>query len=233
MKFFLLAVLLLVSSASAQRFQDALDLYANGDFLKASLVARQFQTAEGFAFAARSLYEHAMELPISKRESLMIQCEKFARDAIALDANNADAYFELGASAGQFALLRGATWAFLNGIPSQIRGYFEKTLELDPRHVFAMIALARWHAEVVVGGGGFIYAASPEVALNLLNRAVRFEPKNINVRVNFAQTLMVLDKVKNRAAAKAQLEIAIILEPRDALERKALVAAQRGLESLR
>ncbi len=233
MKAFLLTVFLLVSSASAQRLEDAQKLYANGDFLEASLLARQLRTSDGFALAARALYEHAMELPLSKREPLMVRCEAFARESLELNPKNADAYFELGASAGQFALLRGTVWAFLNGVPQQIRGYFERSIELEPRHVFAMIALARWHAEVVMGGGGFLFNASPEEALKLLNRAVRTEPKNINIRVNFAQTLLVLDKVANRSAAKAQLELAITLEPRDALERKALEAAKRGLEQLK
>lgn len=233
MKAFVFAVLLLVSSAIAQSLRDAINLYSNGDFLEASQVARKLETADGYALASRALYEYAMEQPTSKREPLMVQCEKFARAALELDLKNADAYFELGASAGQFALLRGTVWAFLNGIPQQIRGYFERAIQLDPRHTFAMIALARWHAEVVIGGGGLIYSASAVESLNLLNRAVRFEPKNINIRVNFAETLMVLDKVKNRAAAKAQLEIAVTLEPRDALERKALQAAKEGLEQLK
>jgi tetratricopeptide (TPR) repeat protein len=228
-----LLVLLFISGAFAQRIQDALALYANGDFLAASQVAEKLETSDGFALAARALYEHAMELPVSKREPLMVRCEKFARESLNLNPKNADAFFELGASAGQFALLRGTVWAFLNGVPQQIRGHFERSIELDPRHVFAMIALARWHAEVVVGGGGFLYNASAEEALKLLNNAVRVEPKNINVRVNFAETLMVLDKVTNKAAAKAQLEIALTLEPKDALERKALEAAKRGLVQLK
>ena len=232
MKVVLLVAVLFFSSAFAQRLQDALLLYANGDFLEASLVAQKLETTDGFALAARALYEHAMELPVSKREPLMVRCEKLARESLELNPKNADAFFELGASAGQFALLRGTVWAFLNGVPQQIRGHFERSIELNPRHVFAMVALARWHAEVVVGGGGFLYNASAEEALKLLNTAVRIEPKNINVRVNFAETLMVLDK-NNKAAAKIQLEIALTLDPKDALERKALDAAKRGLVQLK
>jgi tetratricopeptide (TPR) repeat protein len=233
MRTLLLAVVLLVSTTLAQKLQDAKELYADGEFLRASQVARQLETSDGFALAARALYEYAMEQPQAKREPLMVQCEKFAKSALELDPNNADAYFELGAGAGQFALLRGTVWAFLNGIPQQIRGYFEKAIALDSRHTFAMVALARWHAEVVAGGGGLLYAANADEALNLLNRAVKLEPKNINIRVNFAETLMVLDSGKNRAAAKAQLEVAVTLTPRDALERKALENAKRGLEKLK
>jgi tetratricopeptide (TPR) repeat protein len=231
MRIFLL-VLLLASSALAQRLEDARELYAEGEFLRASQVARQLETSEGYALAARALYEHAMEQPVSRREPFMVQCEKFAKNALELNPNNADAYFELGAGAGQFALLRGTVWAFLNGIPQQIRSHFERSIALNNRHTFAMVALARWHAEVVVGGGGLLYNASVEEALKLLNRAVQLEPKNINLRVNFAETLMVLDK-NNRAAAKSQLEVAVTLTPRDALERKALENAKRGLEQLK
>jgi tetratricopeptide (TPR) repeat protein len=233
MKTLLLAAMLLISSALAQKLEDAKELYADGEFLRASQVARTLESSDGFALAARALYEYAMEQPLAKREPLMVQCEKFAKNALELDPNNADAYFELGAGAGQFALLRGTVWAFLNGIPQQIRNHFEKAIALEPRHTFAMVALSRWHAEVVVGGGGFLYNASAEEALSLLNRAVRLEPKNINIRVNFAETLMVLDATKNRAAAKNQLEVAVTLTPRDALERKALENARRGLEKLR
>ncbi len=233
MKPFLLAAFLLFSSVLAGRLADAQRLYAEGQFLEASLMARKLETSDGFALAARALYEHAMEQAVAKREPLMVQCEKFANEALELNPKNADAYFELGASAGQFALLRGTVWAFLNGVPQQIRGHFEKAIALDPRHTFAMVALARWHAEVVVGGGGFLYNASAEESMRLLNRAVQIEAKNINLRVNYAETLMVLDKVKNRSAAKAQLEIAVTLEPRDALERKALENAKRGLEQIK
>jgi hypothetical protein len=232
MKALLLVLIVFASSALAQRLDTARDLYADGEFLRASQVARQLETSDGYALAARALYEYAMEQPTNKREPLMVQCETFAKNALELNPNNADAYFELGAGAGQFALLRGTVWAFLNGIPQQIRSHFERAIALNPRHTFAMVALARWHAEVVAGGGGFLYNATPEESLKLLNRAIQLEPKNINIRVNFAETLMVLDK-KNRAAAKAQLEVAITLSPRDALERKALENAKRGLEQLK
>lgn len=232
MKTWLFVCCLLFSSAFGQRLEQAQELYNEGEFLRASQVARQLESADGFALAARALYEHAMQQAQNRREALMVQCEQFAQKALELNPKNADAYFELGASAGQFALLRGTVWAFLNGIPQQIRTHFEKAIALEPRHTFAMVALARWHAEVVVGGGGFLYNASADEALRLLSRAVRIEPNNINLRVNFAETLMVLDK-NNRAAAKAQLEIAVTLTPRDFLERKALENARKGLEQLR
>ncbi|MFN3265295.1 MAG: tetratricopeptide repeat protein [Deinococcales bacterium] len=233
MKTWLLLCFLLVSSAFGQRLELAQELYKEGEFLRASQVARQLETSEGFALAARALYEYAMLQAQSKREPLMLQCKQFAQRSLELNPKNANAYFELGAGAGQLALIRGTVWAFLNGLPQQIRGYFEKAIVLEPRHTFAMVALVRWHAEVVVGGGGFLYNASAEEALKLLERAVQIEPKSISIRVNFAETLMVLDKQKNRAAAKAQLEIALTLHPKDFLERKALEHAKKGLEQLR
>lgn len=231
------ALVLLTSSTVAfaqnARIGDARALYARGAFLEASQMAASLETAEGYALAAQALIWYAGSRPQSEQENLYARCEQFARKAIKTDATYANGYFELGAAIGLLGTQRGITWALANGVANQTRENFEKAISLDPRLVPARIALGRWHAEIVARGVGFMFNASSDEAVRQFEESVRLEPKSIAVRSNYARMLLTLDKTKNRDAARAQLEIAVAIEPRDAPERFESEGAKRLLSSLR
>jgi tetratricopeptide (TPR) repeat protein len=231
MRFLLL--LLFSSLALAADFNEAKELYADGDFLLASRIAARQGTSEGFSFAARSLAEHASSRPRDERDELYSTCEVYARKAVQLNNKNADGYFEIAVAIGQLANLRDAGYAISTGVPSQVRDNLNQALELNPKHWFAMVVLGRWHAEMTSRGIGWIYGANGDRAIELFELAIKTAPKRILVRVETALAFLVLDKQKYQNRAKRELEIAIKLEVTDAAEKRQFERAKRELENLR
>ncbi len=215
----------------AADLDDAKELYTKGEFLRASKVAADLDTSEGYALAARSLAEYASGRPRDERDDFYTICEKYARKAVQLNPKNADGYFEIAVAVGQLANLRDAGYALSTGVPSQIRDNLGQALELNPRHWFAMVVLGRWHAEMTSRGIGWLYGANGDRALELLELAIKTAPKRLLVRVESALAFLVLDKQKYRDRAKRELETAVKLEPTDAAERRQLERAKRELEN--
>jgi tetratricopeptide (TPR) repeat protein len=234
MKFWLgVALLMLALSARAAGLEDARALYADGSFLEASQSAAAVGSSDGFAFAARALSVHAGMQPRAQQEALYAQCERYARRALELDAKNADGYFELGAALGLLGNLRGAAYAFTNGTATQTKTNFERALELEPRHVLALVSLGRWHAEIVSRGVGFLFGGDAGRVTVLFDRALAADPRSVFVPLEYARALLTLDETRNKARARALLEQAVKLQPRDALEQRQLASAERELAKLR
>ncbi len=229
----LLTLVVLSNLALADALSDAQALYAKGAFLEASKLAAAANSSAGFAFAARSLDEFAGDQPEAEREALYLQCERFARRALELDSKNADGEFELGAAIGHLGSLRGAAYAFVNGVATQVRDHFERALALNPKLVLALVAYGRWHAEIVSRGVGLLFGGSATQVTALFDRALMADPRSIMARLEYARALLVLDGQKNRVRARELLELALSLEPRDFLERQALSAARREWQKLR
>ena len=229
----LILLLLLSSLALAANLDEAKDLYFKGEFLRASQIAADLETSVGFSFAARSLAEYAASRPRDERDELYSTSERYARKAVQINSKNADGYFEIAVAVGQLANLRDASYAISTGVPSQIRDNLNQTLELNPKHWFAMVVLARWHAEMTARGIGWIYGANGDKAIELLELAIKTAPKRILVRVETALAFLVLDKQKYRERAKRELETAIKLEVTDAAERRQFERAKRELENWR
>jgi tetratricopeptide (TPR) repeat protein len=217
----LLVLVFAVCTARAQSLETAQSLYAKGAFLEAYKTALALNTSAGFAFAARNLDHVAGDQPAAKREALYVECEALARKAIALDAKNADGYFELGAAVGHL------------GVATQVRDNFERALQLNPRHILALGALGRWHAEIVSRGVGFLFGGDAGKVTTLFERAIAADPKSIFARVEYARSLLVLDAKVNRNKARELLEVAVSLTARDFVEGQLLEEAGRELVKLR
>lgn len=228
-----LFLLLFSSLVLAADLDDAKELYAKGEFLRASRIAASVETSEGYSFAARALAEYGNTRPKSERDDYYTQCEQYARKAVALNPKNPDGYFEIAVAVGQLANLRDVSYAISAGVPSQIRDNLNTALELNPRHWFAMVVLGRWHAEMTVRGIGWLYGANAGRALELFELALKTAPKKILVRVEAALGFLVLDKQKYLERAKRELETALKLEAADFAERRQLERAKDLLEDLR
>jgi tetratricopeptide (TPR) repeat protein len=218
------------SLAQTGTLKEAQNLFARGEFQRAHDIAVRLNTAEGLALAARAL--SLIDVPRDQRDDVFARCEQYARKAIAFNPRYANGYFELGAAVGQLGAIRGTGWAFVNGVAIQVKENFEKAISLDPKLILARVALGRWHAEIVTRGVGFLFGGSLEEAVRQFEESIRIDPKSILARLEYARTLLVIDQTKNRAAARAQLEIAVKIVPDDYLETRQLEAARKMLESL-
>ena len=228
----MIAAFCLLITANAQSLEDAQDLFAAGKFLEASKMSAALGSSAGLTFAAYSLGVHAGDQPSGTQEALFAQCEQYARKALELNKNNADAHAQLGVAFGRLSSLRGAAWVMLNGAVGQVKGSFERALELNPRQVIALIGLGRLHAELVSRGTGAMFGADGALVKPLFERALLADPKGIGVRLEYARALTVLDGAANRAQIRKLLESASDLTPRDALERRQAASVQRLLAKL-
>jgi tetratricopeptide (TPR) repeat protein len=227
--------LLLTSSLAlaAGTLQDAQLQFKNGDFTGAVQSAIALNTSDGFALASKSNSIFASTQSESKQEAIYAQSEKYARNAIALDTNNSDGYFEVARALGRLSQLRGVLSALTQGLGGQIKENLDKAIRLDPQFANALVALGLWHAEIVGKGVAFLYGADPAKGLAAFNRAIKLEPKIIIHRVEFARGLMLIDASKNKEEALTQLEVAVTLTPRDAAEKLDLERAKRDLAALK
>jgi tetratricopeptide (TPR) repeat protein len=233
MKILATLLFMLGFTIAASSLEDAKALFLKGQFVEASKIAISLASSDGYALAARSMFELSYLQPQEMRLSTLEQGEQYAQKAVKLDAQNADGYFGLGATAGQIAYLRGSAYAFASGAAVTARENFEKAIALDPKHTPAMVALGSWHAEIVSRGVGFLYGGKLERVFSLFETALQVAPKSIAVRFNYAKSMLKLDSQKYRDQAKVQLEFAVKLEANSFLEKRALDNAKSMLASLK
>jgi tetratricopeptide (TPR) repeat protein len=228
-------LLALVSSIAlaAGTLQDAQTQYDTGDFKGAADAAAALNTADGWTLAAKANSIYASTQPENKQEAIYNTSEKFARTAVKMDANNADAYFEVARALGRLSQLRGVLAALTQGLGGQVKDNLEKCLKLNPLQANALVAFGLWNAEIVSKGVAFLYGADANRGIAYFERAIKLEPKVIIHRVEYARGLTLIDKKKNLAAAIAQLETAVTLTPRDAAEKLDLERAKRDLADLK
>ncbi|OGF48132.1 MAG: hypothetical protein A2231_09215 [Candidatus Firestonebacteria bacterium RIFOXYA2_FULL_40_8] len=94
---------------------------------------------------------------------------EYAKKALKLDEKSADAHFYYAASLGRCAQLKGIFNAM--GSAGEIKKEFERTLELNPKHPIAKVALANYYYQVPGLFGG-----STEKAIELLKEAMAADP---------------------------------------------------------
>ena len=231
----LMIVLLVALSglALAASLQEAKALFVKGDFQEASKMAAGLGTADGFVLAAKANSIYASTRPDKEYDALYSKSEEFARRAIKLDEKGPEGYFELARAIGRLSQARGVAAAILQGLATIVKENLEKTLDLNPKHAGAMVALGLWHVEVSSKGAGWLYGADAGKAPALFEAAIKLEPDTIVHRVEYAKALLTLDKVKNKAKAIELLEAAIKLKTNDAAEALDLERAKKDLAALK
>ena len=123
--------------------------------------------------------------------------------------------------------------ALAQGLGGKIRDSLVQTLELQPRHAEAHIALGTWHAEIIdkVGGlvGGLTYGAKKEAGERHFLTALELHPDSAVARSEYAAALLMLFG-RSRHDEAAQLRAtAAACQPADAMERLDIERARQQL----
>jgi tetratricopeptide (TPR) repeat protein len=227
------AVLLTISSVFAAGLQDAKALYARGEFQKASDVALVVGGSDAMAFAAKANSLFATTQPLAEQEALYDKSERYALEAIKLNAKNDAGYLELARVTGRLAQFRGILVALSQGVPTRMKDNLEKAIQLNSKNATALVALALWHAQIASSGAGFVFGADTGKVVPLLEKAIALEPDQIIHRVEYAHALIVLDANKNKTKAIELLEKAVSMKANDVAEGFDLERAKKDLAALK
>ncbi len=223
----------LLSSALAQNQQAARDLFNEGKWQEAANAALALNTSEGYAMAAEATTVGASLVPDNQKKPLFSKAQEYAKKAIAMNANNADAYFELARAEGRFAQYVGVFQSL--GLAKDMKANLDKAVALDPKMAGAYVALGLWNANLDSGGLKGAVAAQQtgakkaNVAPNF-EKAIALEPNAITHRVEYANALLLQG---NKAAARAQLEKAVTFSATNFWEKRDLASAQAMLAKLK
>ncbi len=182
------------------------------------------QSVEALYKLAKATTELAGTLNDPKEaETLYNQAVNFAKEAITLDPNEAEAHFELGRATGRLAQFKGILESL--NLSSDIKNSFEKTLELNPNHAGALHGLAMWNLEVPWIAGGRTSAMK-----TFFERAIAVEPDVPTHYVEYAGALIRLNEPE---AAKALLVEVLSFTPENIGQEKDLEKGKALLDSLK
>jgi tetratricopeptide (TPR) repeat protein len=124
--------------------------------------------------------------------------------------------------------------ALAHGLAGKIKDALDRTLELEPEHAEAHMAVATYHAEIIdkVGSmlGGLTYGASKDLAMQHYEKALELLPHSAIARIECANGLLMLfGNGRLERATELYIE-ASKLEPWDAMERLDVELAKSRLE---
>ncbi len=173
----------------------------------------------------------------AEKKRLAALCLATAERAVAADTNSARARLSVGIClAKNFPHVDNQTKV---NFSRRLKQETERAIALDPKLDLAYHMLARWHFEVAEmnfvlrGIAKLVYGGIPKGTLAEaranFERAIALAPSRIIHRHQFAQTLLA---ARQRADAVAQLQKCLALEPVDADDAEAKVAATRQLKEL-
>lgn len=234
MRTLILTALLSVSTVSlAASAQEANALLDKGEWQAAANMALALNSSDGFTVAAKATTLGASISPDAAKKALLVQAQGYANKAIKLNPNNAAAYFELSRADGRLAQFVGILQSL--GLAGDIKVALTKAIELDPKMDEAYVALGLWNAELIAKG--FIATRATgadrnEVVPNF-EKAIALAPNTIAHRIEYANSLLDLNRSGNRAAAAAQLQKAVTLTPVTYWDKLDLATAQKKLNDLK
>ena len=148
----------------------------------------------------------------SRKDSLLLQAERYARRAVRLAPENARTQFTLGLVLGNRALTRGLKDRVRNAV--EIHQLARQAIAADSSLDGAHHLLGRWNYEVMrlsgferfvarhLLGGGTLSQASWEEAQRELERAVELDPTRLYHRLDLARVHLAR---RNREAADSLL----------------------------
>ncbi len=206
------------------RLLRAWTLFHQGEFEQAALEGlRCGGSGVTAANKATIVYANHLEPSDKVRLELFMQVAERAQTQAVQDPDNANAWYWQAYGLGRYSQGISVTKALAQGLGSRVRHALERTIQLEPRHADARVALGAFHAEVIdkVGSliGGMTYGANKETGLQLYQDALRLNPRSANTMIEYANALLMMEGEKSLGESTEWLRKAAACKPADALER--------------
>jgi tetratricopeptide (TPR) repeat protein len=211
-------------AALAARLQGAWRAFHCGDFGEAWRAGNELGVLGAVvACKAAGVYVTYLEDRKPRAEALLTEAVTCAARAAAAAPALANAHYVHAFVLGRLSQRISVVKALTAGHATRVRASLERTLELEPRHADAHIALGLYHAEIVAKVGGLAakltYGASREAALRHFKEALRLFPESAIAAMEYGNGLLAIDGDRRRDEAVRLYERAASVEPLDAMER--------------
>jgi tetratricopeptide (TPR) repeat protein len=210
-------------------------LFHNGEFHRALQAGLQAGGA-GITVAnkAACIYANYLEKKEKSRLDLFLEAAQRAEAQAAAEPQNANAWYWHAYALGRYSQAISVAKALAQGLGGKVKDALERTIQLQPRHADAHIALGAFHAEVIdkVGTliGGMTYGAKKDIGLKLFQQALRIHPTSPIALIEYANGLVMLEGEKKMPEATRLYEQAAALQPLDAMERLDVELARTELQ---
>lgn len=210
-------------------------LFHNGEFQKAAEAgAKAGGGGITVANKATAIYANYLEAKEKAKLDLFMQVAEQAEAQQAAEPDNPNAWYWQAYALGRYSQGISVAKALAQGLGGKVKAALERTIELEPKHADAHVALGTFHAEVIdkVGSliGGMTYGAKKDTGLKLFQAAIKLNPTSAIAKVEYANGLVMLEGDKRMKEATQLYEEAAACEPLDAMERLDVDMAREELE---
>ena len=211
-------------------------LFHNGEFQRAAEAGVK-AGGDGITVAnkATAIYANYLEKKEKARLELLLEVAERAKAQIAQDDRNPNAWYWQAYGLGRYSQGISVAKALAQGLGNRVKEALEKTIQLQPRHADAHVALGAFHAEVIdkVGTliGGMTYGAKKETGLRLFRQGLEIHPASPIAMIEYANGLVMLEGEKKMKEATRLYEQAAATKPMDATERLDVALAKAELDT--
>ncbi|TAK50869.1 MAG: hypothetical protein EPO25_18180 [Gammaproteobacteria bacterium] len=165
---------------------------------------------------------------------LLQEAAQRADQAVRAAPDYANAWYFQAFVLGRYAQRISVVKALAEGVGGKVRKALERTLELEPRHADAHIAMGLYHAEIIdkVGAlaGRLSYGADAAKSQRHFEQALKLNPAAPVAYMEYANALLMLHGDRQRDEAVRLYRKAAACEPADAMEHLDVEQAKAELE---
>ena len=225
------------AQAVAKRLQSAWCAFHNGQFVDA-INAGIPEGVLGASVANKSAAIHSLyaRLEATKVMTLLSEAAERGESAVRLLSGEANVHYTLALVLGRYSQRMSILRALAEGMAERVRGHLQRTLELEPSHAEAHIALGLFHAEIVAKLGsiaaGLTYRASAAAAIRHFEQASQLTPQSPIALMEYAHGLQLLDASAHRGKILELYQRAAACRPLDAVDQLDCKRARSELAAL-
>jgi tetratricopeptide (TPR) repeat protein len=182
---------------------------------------------------AQAIYANYLEKSEKNKLAMFQELAERAAAQQAEEPKNANAYYWQAYALGRYSQGISVAKALAQGLGSKVKGAFETTIKLAPKHADAHIGLGSFHAEVIDKVGGLLgktQGADKATGLKMFQQALKLNPGSAIARVEYANGLVMLEGDKKMKEAEKLYVEAAECEPADAMEKLDVEMAKEELE---
>jgi tetratricopeptide (TPR) repeat protein len=213
-------------------------LFHRGEFQKAfdaGLKAASSGNSAGITVAnkAQAIYANYVEKSEKTKLAMFQEVSERALAQQADEPKNPNAFYWQAYALGRYSQGISVAKALTQGLGSKVKGAFETTIKLAPKHADAHIGLGSFHAEVIDKVGGLLgrtQGADKATGQKMFQQALKLNPTSAIAMVEYANGLVMLEGDKKMKEAEKLYADAAACKPADAMEKLDVEMAKEELE---